>query len=297
MNIFDIQRFSWHDGPGIRTVVFLKGCNMECFWCQNPESHSSKTDIFYFGERCIHCGRCAGTCPRGCHLYTEDKMHVFEREKCTKCGACVEECYAEALTVAGKTATVGSIMEEILKDREFYAMSNGGVTLSGGEPLLQAGECRELLLRCRERNISTAVDTAGDVEWSVFEQVLPVTDYILFDVKAIDDNVHKQACGVSNRRVLENLKRLKNYRVKIIIRTPVIPGVNDNMGEIQSVLDLVRGFENLEKIELLPYHTMGRSKYRALGRIYRADGLPVFGPRKMKQLNKLIHEKTACDIS
>jgi len=288
INIYDLHRFSWNDGPGIRTVVFLKGCNMDCFWCQNPESQSSRREIFYYKERCINCGNCVKACPENCHFCDKSGIHVYDRGKCVKCGDCVKVCFSEALGAAGKRMTDGSIMEEIIKDMEFYQMSGGGVTLSGGEPLLQAGVCYELLRKCREKNIGTALDTAGNVEWSDFQMVLPVTDYFLYDIKALDDEIHMKACGVSNKKILKNLRKLLNKDVKIIIRVPVIPGINDNVDTVRSIAQMVRGYKSVEKIELLPLHNIGRSKYRALEREYRAGDLPIPGPEKIAVLKRSI---------
>ena len=267
LEVFDIQRFSWHDGPGIRTVVFLKGCNLRCFWCHNPESQDAAPELMYYPEHCIDCGRCVAACPEGCHRIFE-AGHVLDRANCTACGACAEACFCDALRMTGRTATIDSVVEEVLKDAEFYRMSGGGVTLSGGEPLLQAEGCRALLQRLRQSGLplTTAVDTAGHVPWSAFETVLPVTDYVLYDVKSWSDDVHRRATGVSNGLILENLRRLRACQVRLIVRVPLIPGVNDTVAEVGAIAAALRDYPNVEKIELLPYHTVGVTKYRALGR-------------------------------
>jgi pyruvate formate lyase activating enzyme len=288
VEIFDIQRFSWHDGPGIRAVVFLKGCNLRCFWCHNPESQDAGPELMYYPEHCIGCGRCVTACPQGCHSISEAR-HVLDRESCTACGACAEACYSDALRMTGRTATIDSIAEEVLKDAEFYRMSGGGVILSGGEPLLQAEGCRALLQRLRQSSLplTTAVDTAGHVPWSAFEAVLPVTDYVLYDIKAWSDDVHWRATGVSNRLSLENLRRLRDAPVRLIIRVPVIPGVNDTVSELEAITAELRGYRNVEKIELLPYHTIGVPKYRALGRNCVA-GLAVPEQELMERLRAVV---------
>jgi pyruvate formate lyase activating enzyme len=288
VNIFDLHRFSWHDGPGIRTVVFFKGCNMRCFWCQNPESQLSSRDIFYYSEKCINCGNCVDVCPEQCHSISSSGGHIFERTKCVKCGKCEEVCFSESLRIAGKKVDHGSVIEEIVKDIEFYRMSGGGVTLSGGEPLLQPDSCFEIMRFCRQEKIGTALDTSGNVEWSAFQQLLPVTDYILFDIKTLDEDLHHQACGVTNRKILYNLKKLLNSSVKLIIRVPVVPGVNDNADTVESIAEMVRGYKNVEKIELLPFHKIGGPKYKALGREYRACGLVNPGLEKISVLKKII---------
>jgi pyruvate formate lyase activating enzyme len=261
---------------------------MDCFWCQNPESQSTSREIFYYKEKCIDCGNCVSICPEGCHYSDANGRHVFDRVNCTKCGECVQVCNSEALGIAGKKVTYGQIMEEIIKDMEFYQMSGGGVTLSGGEPLLQLGSCYELLRKCRELNIGTALDTAGNVDWSVFQKVLPVTDYFLYDIKTLDEELHLKACGVRNKKIIENLRKLLNREVNLIIRIPVIPGVNDSVDAVRSIAEMVSGYYNVKKIELLQFHNMGRSKYRALGREYRAGDLHIPGPDKMTELNKTI---------
>jgi glycyl-radical enzyme activating protein len=288
VEIFDIQRFSWHDGPGIRTVVFFKGCDMRCSWCHNPESQRVGPELMYYPEDCMGCGRCAVACPVGCHSVSEAR-HVFDRANCAACGACAEACYAGALRMAGRRVTIDALTEEALKDAEFYRVSGGGVTLSGGEPLLQADDCRALLERLRDSGVplTTALDTAGHVPWSAFEAVLPMTDYVLYDVKAWSDDDHRRTTGVSNRLSLKNLRRLRDVPVRLIIRVPVIPGVNDTVSELEAIMAELHGYRNVEKIELLPYHTIGVPKYRALGR----DGVAAAKapePELMEQLRAVV---------
>jgi len=288
INIFDIQRFSWVDGPGIRTVVFFKGCNLRCLWCHNPESHSFNRELFFYDDRCIQCGKCVQICPNGCHTITNECVHFLERSLCDACGKCASVCNAEALEIVGKETSIDETMHEVLKDVEFYKMSGGGVTISGGEPLLQPEGCYRLLKSCREKGIGTAVDTAGNVEWSSLEYLLPVMDYILYDIKTLDDTLHRKVCGASNSLIIENLMRLKHSSVSLIVKVPVVPGVNDTEEEIGKIVELMSDFDNLEKVELLPFHKLGRPKYRALGFEYPAEKIPVPFPDKIRILKRCI---------
>jgi glycyl-radical enzyme activating protein len=290
INIFDIQRFSWVDGPGIRTVVFFKGCSLDCFWCHNPESRSFDRDLLFYADRCIQCGKCASICPNGCHAFPEGR-HIMKRELCIGCGKCASVCNAEALEIVGRGVSVDEVTEEVMKDTEFYRMSGGGLTLSGGEPLLQPEGCFELLERCKEKGIGTAVDTAGNVAWASFARILPVTDYILYDIKTLDEARHKKACGVSNRAILRNLLNLKDSDVKVIVRVPLVGGINDTKEEIEEIVELVSAFDNLHKVELLPFHKLGRSKYEALGLEYRAEKIPVPDRERICLLNKYTEVK------
>jgi pyruvate formate lyase activating enzyme len=294
INVFDIQRFSWHDGPGIRTVVFLKGCNMNCFWCHNPESLSFEKDLLFYRDKCVLCGKCVRVCPEGCHCFSPGGEHLIKRELCMKCGRCAEACYADALKIIGQKMTIDDVMKEVIKDMEFYEMSGGGITVSGGEPLLQAQGCYELLKMCKKNNIGTAIDTAGNVSLSSFNLVLPVTDYIIFDIKTLDEDKHREVCGVTNKKILENLRKLKNREVNILIKIPVIPGINDSRGEIDGIVDEVKNIINVAKIEILPFHKLAATKYRALGKRYEAEKLKQPEEEKIAELRKSIDSLQFC---
>ncbi len=202
--IFNIQRFSIHDGPGIRTTVFFKGCSLRCFWCHNPESIHPHPQIQLFLQKCIGCGKCFEICPVGAHCMI-DGERVFLRELCRNCGKCAEICYADALVLAGKWLTAREVMDEVEKDKPFYENSDGGVTISGGEPLLQADFARALLEECKKEGLHTVVDTAGNVPWEAFEKVLPFTDLFLYDLKAADEEFHRQVTGAGNARILDKV--------------------------------------------------------------------------------------------
>ena len=272
--ITNIQRFSIHDGPGIRTTVFLKGCNLHCFWCHNPETLSPKAELQLFLDRCIGCGECFRRCVRGAHVMIDGQRH-FDRAKCIGCGACAETCYAQALVLAGERKTVDEVVEVVLRDRPFYETSGGGVTLSGGEPLLQLEFSSAILQRCRDEGLHTAIETAANFAWARVESILPVTDLVMVDIKLMDADRHKKHTGVSNRRILQNAKRLGRAARSLIVRTPIIPGVNDNPQDVGAIASFVAGLPNLQYYELLPFHPLARGKYDSLQKAYEAQSLPI----------------------
>ena len=295
--VFDVQRFSIHDGPGIRSTVFLKGCAFRCFWCHNPEGLRQGTEIRFFPNRCAGCGRCITVCPEGAHTLQGDK-HVFRREICRACGRCAETCYAGALELCGRRMTAEQVTVEVLRDRVFYENSGGGVTLSGGEPLLQRGFAREILERCKAEEIHTALQTAGCCGWDELAELLSVTDLIMIDIKHVDDEKHQAAVGVSNRQVLSNARRLMQADKAVVFRVPLIPTVNDTPEEIKNIAVFVSELVRLRRrahpdrrshthapwLELLPFHRLAAEKYRSLGLDYRAGGLEPPSREKIAQL-------------
>lgn len=294
--IFNIQRFSIHDGPGIRTTVFFKGCSLHCFWCHNPEGRHARPEIQFFPERCIACGDCFLKCPNHAHKL-EENLHLFIRENCQVCSACVETCYSNALELTGRDVSVEEVMEEIMRDRMFYETSNGGVTLSGGEPLLQADFALALLQRCKAEDLHTAIETCGNYPWHELEKLLPEIDLIMMDLKLIDPTKHQAACGDSNERILANARRLALTDKPIIFRVPVVPTVNDSLEEIGSIVKFVQSLVELRmqhsngkekgadiQVELLPFHRLAADKYRSLGLEYRAKYLEPPSKEKMREL-------------
>ena len=249
-NIFDIQRNSYVDGPGIRTTVFFKGCNLRCKWCHNPESQAGCTQLMLYKNKCTGCGKCAEVCPN--HL-----------ENCILCGKCALYCIGDARQLCGKEYTPEEVLAEVIKDKLFYKASGGGVTCSGGECMLHTDFLCEFLAKCKANGIHTAVDTAGDVPFESFEKVLPYTDLFLYDIKAITDELHREGTGASNKRILENLERLAKVGADIIVRIPVIGGFNADENELLKIKALLDSF-GIKKVELLPYHAMGEHKYSAL---------------------------------
>lgn len=251
--IFDIQRTSFVDGPGIRSTVFFKGCNLSCAWCHNPESQSFKPQMMFYKDKCKGCGKCKEVCP-----------HHFEN--CGLCGKCTVYCPANARKVCGKEYSVDEVLAEVMKDKAFYDNSGGGVTFSGGECMLQIGFLAEILKKCKENGIHTAVDTAGHIPFESFEKILPYTDLFLYDIKLFDSQKHKQYVGVGNELIFENLKKLFESNAKIWIRIPVIPEVNDSIEEMKKIKKFLDSCGTPEKVELLPYHAMGENKYCAIGK-------------------------------
>ena len=249
--IFDIQRNSFVDGPGIRTTVFFKGCNLKCAWCHNPEGQDFEPQMMFYKDKCTGCGKCKQVCP-------------FNLEKCDLCGKCTLYCPVDARKVCGKEYTVDEVFSEIIKDKAYYDNSDGGVTFSGGECMLQIDFLVEILKKCRENGIHTVVDTAGHIPYENFKKILPYTDLFLYDIKIFDTQKHKKYIGVGNELIFENLKKLFWSGAKIWIRIPIIPNVNDSLEEMQKINDFLKTIGTSEKIELLPYHAMGEYKYRAI---------------------------------
>jgi pyruvate formate lyase activating enzyme len=269
--VFNIQRFSIHDGPGIRTTVFLKGCTLRCLWCHNPESIALAPELAFFPSKCIRCGHCFEACEAGA-LRLEGEERRYDKTLCRVCGRCAEVCYAEAIVMEGRDVTAEEVVAEVLKDKAFYDNSGGGATLSGGEPLLQAEFAAEVLARCHASGVHTALDTAASVPWAAFERALPHTDLILLDLKLMDSARHREATGVGNELVLDNACRLAAAERPLIIRVPIIPGHTDDAANVAAIADFVRGFPRLEYLELLPYHRFAEGKYRRLGREYGLEG-------------------------
>jgi pyruvate formate lyase activating enzyme len=264
--IFDIQRFSVHDGPGIRTLVFFKGCPLACLWCSNPESQRFDAELLFDPGRCVACGGCAEVCPHRAVWRDADRVQ-YDREHCVACGRCVEVCYAEARTMAGKQVTVAEVVAEVCKDLPFFTHSGGGVTLGGGEPLAQAEFAREILRECRARGIHTAIETCGYVPWPAIEAILAWTDLFLFDLKHLDALTHRSHTGGDVSGILSNLRHLAASGACVTVRVPVIPDFNDTPEDIRAIADHVARL-GIRELHLLPYHRLGQNKYRLLGRAY-----------------------------
>lgn len=283
--IFNIQPFSVYDGPGIRTTVFLKGCNLRCAWCHNPESWKMQPELQLLEEKCIGCGACFTACPNEAHIFT-DQAHKIDRDLCTGCGKCAESCYAGALVLTGKQTTTEEVMTRLKEDALYFKNSGGGVTFSGGEAMMQIDFLEELLKKCKDEGIHTAVDTAGNFPFSQFEKILPYTDLFLYDIKAFRPETHKKLTAVENQHILENLKLLLERHVEVIVRIPCIP--EGNWDEMEEIACYLQGLP-VRQVELLAYHRLGEGKRKSLG--LEIETFPSPSTAEMETLLKIFTEK------
>jgi pyruvate formate lyase activating enzyme len=264
--VFDIKKFAIHDGPGIRTTVFLKGCPLTCLWCHNPESQARWPEISFLPEKCIGCGFCFKNCPRGLHEMQAGK-HVLNRTACVRCGECTAECYAGALEIIGKNMTVEEVLDDVLKDRPFYETSGGGMTISGGEPIQQFEFTKALLVAAKENNLHTCLDTSGWAAQKQYRQLIDSVDIFLYDLKETDPAKHEEFTGVTLAPILKNLREIDRLGKKIMLRCPIIPGLNDREEHLREIARIANGLKNLLEIDVLPYHPLGKSKSARIGKI------------------------------
>lgn len=284
----NIQKYSIHDGPGIRTTVFFKGCPLKCWWCHNPESQNYQHDIMYYDERCTGCGVCIKRCPQGALSMVDNKV-VRDTKKCELCGNCTDFCPRSAREYVGQDVTVRELMKEINKDAIFYEQSGGGVTFSGGEPMTQAKFLLEMLKACKEKGYHTTVDVSGYGRWEDFQSILDYVDLFLFDVKLMNDEAHKKYMGLSNKEIFENLKKLSDAGTNMYVRMPIIAGVNDDDENIRLSIEFLKKI-HLQHVNLLPYHKMGMEKYRRLNLTYQLTGEERPTEEKMNAIADLFME-------
>ena len=267
--IFDIKKYSINDGPGIRTTVFFSGCPLACLWCHNPESQSLQPELLYRAGRCLLCGDCIEACPEAAVSLDKSSASIFtDRQKCIRCETCVTTCYSGAREFSGREMTVQDVMVEIERDIPFYDESRGGVTFSGGEPLMQPTFLSAMLKDCRAHEIHTVVDTSGFANWRVFEQIRENVDLFLYDLKHMDSICHREVTGVPNELILENLRRLSAAGAQCIVRIPLIPGINDDERNLIESGRFLASLPNIQSVELMGYHDIAQGKYEALGREY-----------------------------
>ncbi|MPM06480.1 Choline trimethylamine-lyase activating enzyme [bioreactor metagenome] len=287
--IFNVQKYNMYDGPGVRTLIFFQGCPLRCKWCANPEGMIKKYRVMFKSNSCVNCGACVSVCPVGIHTISNESLkHEVNRNiECIGCRKCVDACLNSALSIVGEVKTISELVEIVEEDRAFYEASGGGVTLGGGEVLMQPEAASSLLMACKQEGINTAIETCG---YSKLESVLKVaefTDLFLFDIKHINSDKHFELTGVRNEQILENLKELLRRKYKVKIRMPLLKGVNDRKEDIEDIIKFLisfKDYKNFKGIDLLPYHKMGVNKYKQLGIEYPIEGDPSLSN---EDLNKI----------
>lgn len=287
--IFDIQRCSIHDGAGLRTLVFFKGCPLRCLWCANPESQSYEQEIMETPNRCIGCERCVNSCSQGGIHLTEDGYRT-ERAVCVNCYKCVDNCFTNARQVTGKEYEVDELYREISKDRVFYAMHGGGVTFSGGEPFTHPEYLTQIVKRCKKGGINVNIETCGMGNFEKFKQALPYVDHIFFDVKHIDPEAHKKITGMSNKVILSNLHKISEKGIPITVRTPIVRGYTDDPENVRAIAEMLLKLPAVKEYELLKYHELGLPKYKALNRDYLLENVEPPSSEEMKTLVRIANK-------
>lgn len=292
-NIIDIKKFTVHDGPGIRSTVFLKGCPLRCVWCHNPEGIESKINLWYFEKKCIRCNKCVAACQNEAISTTGSSPHIMiNKTKCTNAGACVAICPTEALCFDGKEVSSEEVIKKLLEDKPFYEHSGGGITISGGDPIFQADFSLEILKACKSHQIHTAIETCMFGKQEIFEELIKVVDLFIVDLKIFDSYVHKKYTGVDNERIKSNFKFIASQQVKVMVRIPLIPGITANHENIRQIARFVHQVKDTIPIELMNYNLLTENKYRLMDKEYGViKGMRPLLHKELDELYQVIHEE------
>jgi len=285
--VLSIDRMTVHNGPGIRTLILFKGCPLHCLWCSTPEAQKEEAEIALYPGRCNHCEQCVPVCPTNAINITSETVNI-NRAKCNNCGKCVQVCYTEAIKLLGQEMTIEELLAEVKKDTVVYKHSRGGVTVSGGEPLLHPEFTRELLRALKQENISVGADTCGHVPWTNIEKVLPYIDFFLWDIKHMNDEEHRKFTGVSNELILSNARSVSERSIPLYIRLPVIPGYNDSEENIRATCEFARDLSSLVSIDLLPLHHLGKARYASLNLAYPIPDIPLVPDSVLHNIKRLV---------
>lgn len=292
--VFDVQKFAIHDGGGIRTLIFLKGCPLHCLWCSNPESLATKPEIIVVANKCIGCNKCLEVCPVDALHYggdDGDRGLMIDRERCTLCGQCAKHCYAGAINILGRYLSVPELLQIVERDRQFYDESRGGVTFSGGEPLAQPEFLSAALKELHQQGIHTAIETSSFQVWQTYAEVLEHVDLVLTDIKHMDDDQHKKLTGVSNKPILDNLCRISELGIPLKIRLPLIPGMNDSAENLEATADFVQQLSNVQSLDILPYHRLGEIKWAQLGLSYPLGDQETHSVEEIEDLTRCFRDR------
>lgn len=293
--IFNIQKYNMYDGPGVRTLIFFQGCPLRCQWCANPEGILKKHRVMFKSNLCVNCGACAAVCPVGIHTISKETMNheVNHNIECINCGKCVDACLKSAISIVGEVKTISELLEIVEEDRTFYEVSGGGVTLGGGEVLMQPEAASSLLMACKNEGINTAIETCGYAKLESILKIAEFTDLFLFDIKHINSDKHFQLTGVRNEQILENLQELLRRKYNVQIRMPLLKGVNDCQEDIEAVMEFLlpyKDYKNFKGVDLLPYHKMGVNKYNQLGMEYPIKGDPSLTNEDLDRIEQWIRK-------